>query len=92
METLNLSQQARSGRKISGLVDLVSCQTRKQIKLKPGLVGPTFTMSFQQPNILFICSDQHQTLAAGCYGHTEVQTPNIDRLAATGVRFNRAYC
>ena len=49
-------------------------------------------MSFQQPNILFICSDQHQTLAAGCYGHTEVQTPNIDRLAATGVRFNRAYC
>jgi choline-sulfatase len=45
-----------------------------------------------RPNILFICSDQHQTAASGCYGHTEVQTPNIDRIAETGIRFNRAYC
>ena len=49
-------------------------------------------MSNQQPNILFICSDQHQTMASGCYGHSEVHTPNIDRIAAAGVRFNHTYC
>ena len=44
------------------------------------------------PNILFLCSDQHQAAASGCYGHAEVQTPNIDRIAASGTRFTRAYC
>ena len=45
-----------------------------------------------RPNILFFCSDQHQTAASGCYGHAEAQTPNIDRIAASGIRSNRAYC
>ncbi|HIO80124.1 TPA: sulfatase, partial [Candidatus Poribacteria bacterium] len=31
-------------------------------------------------------------MASGCYGHSEVHTPNIDRIAAAGVRFNRTYC
>jgi choline-sulfatase len=44
------------------------------------------------PNVLFICSDQHQTRAAGCYGSREVKTPNIDAIAASGTRFNHAYC
>lgn len=45
-----------------------------------------------RPNVLFISSDQHQTAASGCYGHSEVQTPNIDRIAASGILFTRAYC
>jgi choline-sulfatase len=44
------------------------------------------------PNVLFLSSDQHQTQAAGCYGSREVRTPNIDALAASGTRFNHAYC
>lgn len=44
------------------------------------------------PNILFLFSDQHAQPVAGCYGDPVVQTPNIDRLAREGVRFDNAYC
>jgi choline-sulfatase len=42
-------------------------------------------------NLLFIFSDEHNREMAGCYGHPMVQTPNIDRLAARGTRFDAAY-
>jgi choline-sulfatase len=43
-------------------------------------------------NLLFLMSDQHNRRFAGCYGHPIVKTPNLDRLAARGVRFDNAYC
>jgi len=43
------------------------------------------------PNVLFLFSDQHRADALGCAGHPHVKTPNLDRLAATGTRFTRAY-
>lgn len=42
-------------------------------------------------NILIIMSDEHQARAMGCAGHDFVQTPNLDALAARGVRFTDAY-
>lgn len=45
----------------------------------------------QRPNILFIAIDDLRP-ELGCYGSTLAVTPNIDRLAADGLQFNRAYC
>jgi arylsulfatase len=39
------------------------------------------------PNVLFILSDQHNAKCLGVAGHPDVKTPNLDRLAADGVRF-----
>ena len=45
----------------------------------------------EKPNVLFlICDDLNCDI--GCYGHPLVKTPNIDRLAQRGVRFDQAHC
>jgi len=46
----------------------------------------------KQPNVLFIISDDLTATALSCYGNKVCQTPNIDRLAAQGTRFTRAFC
>jgi arylsulfatase A-like enzyme len=45
----------------------------------------------ERPNILLVLTDQHKLSAVGCYGQTPCQTPNVDRLAREGVRFETAY-
>ena len=46
----------------------------------------------RRPNIVLILADDHAAHAIGAYGSTVARTPNIDRLASEGLRFERAFC
>src|SRR5947208_15312206 len=43
------------------------------------------------PNLIFILSDDLGYNDVSCYGQTQFQTPNLDRMAAEGMRFTSAY-
>ena len=43
------------------------------------------------PNILFILTDNQAASLLGAYGNPDIRTPHIDRLAAAGIKFTRAY-
>lgn len=45
-----------------------------------------------QPNIIFILSDDLAQGDLGCYGQKLIQTPNLDRMAREGTRYTQAYC
>ena len=57
-----------------------------------GVISSAADEKMQRYNILFIISDDLTYTALSCYGNTVCRTPNIDKLAAQGVRFTRAYC
>ncbi len=45
----------------------------------------------RKTNVLIFLADDHSTFDTGCYGNKVVKTPNIDRLASEGMRFDRAF-
>jgi arylsulfatase A-like enzyme len=47
--------------------------------------------SADRPNLLFVLSDQHRGTDLGCAGNPDVESPNLDRLASEGTRFENAY-
>ena len=49
-------------------------------------------MSSERPNIVFIMSDDHASHAMSCYGSRINETPNLDRIANEGMRFNNCFC
>ena len=57
----------------------------------PSASGISAQTDGHRPNILWICTDQQRFDALGCYGNSFVHTPNIDRLAATGMLFELAF-
>ncbi|MGC9468484.1 MAG: sulfatase family protein [Anaerolineae bacterium] len=45
-----------------------------------------------RPNILLIHADQHRADCLGAYGNPDVEMPNLDALAAKGVRYENSFC
>ena len=55
------------------------------------LVVPNLAEAANAPNILFLFTDDHAAHAMSCYGSKINKTPNLDRIAAGGMRFDRCY-
>lgn len=55
---------------------LFSCKTKQEVK---------------KPNLLFVFSDQQTYDMVGCYGNQQIITPNIDKLAEQGLRFENCF-
>ena len=45
-----------------------------------------------RPNIMWVTSEDNSYHWVGCYGNKDAKTPNIDKLAADGIRYKYAYC
>src|SRR5687768_905639 len=63
---------------------------RRLVALVVSLLGAALAAQ-SRPNILFILSDDHSYPFLSCYGDTNVRTPNLDRLAAEGMKFHRFF-
>ncbi len=55
-------------------------------------LGRTRSRTHKRPNIIFIMTDDHASHAMSCYGSKINQTPNLDRIARGGMRFENAFC
>jgi uncharacterized sulfatase len=60
------------------------------LRIAAALLPLLATHAAERLNVLLIVSDDLRD-TVGCYGNTQVKTPNLDRLARRGVRFDRAY-
>ena len=51
----------------------------------------TFAHAAEKPNIIYILADDMGYGDAGCYGQKTLKTPNLDKMAAEGMKFTRHY-
>ena len=74
-----------------------NCRLTRRQTLAPLAVAPFAFLSGKsqqpaaRPNIVFIMADDLGFADLSCYGRPDYKTPNIDRLAAQGIRFTQAY-
>jgi N-sulfoglucosamine sulfohydrolase len=54
-------------------------------------LSPDANCAANLPNILLILSDDHSYPHVGCYGNSDIKTPNLDKFASQGMRFERMY-
>ena len=55
------------------------------------VAGAATAQAPRRPNILVVLSDDHSRHHVGCFGNPDIRTPNLDRFAKQGMRFDRAY-
>lgn len=65
--------------------------TRRELGVLAASSALASAQASKRPNILLILSDDHSVPFVGCYGADFMKTPNLDRFAAEGIRFNRAF-
>jgi choline-sulfatase len=58
----------------------------------PGQTTHKPETNVKKPNILVVMSDEHNAGVLSCYGNNIIRTPNLDKLAASGVVFHSCYC
>ena len=63
----------------------------QQLALLCLLCLPSLSSAAEKPNVLIIYADDLGYGELGCYGFKEVPTPNIDSIAANGIRFTSGY-
>lgn len=71
------------GMAASGLIIQSGCATKEK---------NSQATNHQHPNIVVILADDLGYGDVGCYGSVKLKTPNLDRLAASGLRFTNGYC
>ena len=66
---------------------------RKSVCCSAALAGGLCAASARRRrrNVVLIMTDNHGAWTLGCYGNPDIRTPHIDRLAAEGIRFTRAF-
>src|SRR5258708_13156184 len=71
--------------------DLLRGTVTGMIALAAGVVTKEAQRSAKPPNIVFILADDLGYADVSCYGRPDFSTPNVDRIAAQGVRFLQGY-
>ena len=83
-EFMHISAGGVAGMAMGSKALAMGAQTKRKVGRAKG--------NKKMPNVLFILSDQHNARFLSCKGHPDVKTPNLDRLAKEGVRFDNAIC
>jgi N-sulfoglucosamine sulfohydrolase len=79
----------RFSRPITGVLVLLGIAGSSHLRAAQPEVSPARTPV--RPNIVLYISDDHGVDFVGCYGNTAVRTPNIDRVAREGMKFNSVF-
>src|SRR5574340_396236 len=74
-----------------GYADRMPSLSRREMLGVLGAAGALTAAAAERPNIILILADDLGVGDLGCYGQKILRTPNIDRLASEGTRFNSAY-
>ena len=91
ISTIQAKEQSASNRPFTRRDFLTTSLKAGAAAFTTGLLPKRHVHAEGQYNVLFIIVDDLRPML-GCYGHSEMHTPNIDRLAQRGTLFDRAYC
>ncbi|UZO82213.1 sulfatase [Aquimarina sp. ERC-38] len=71
---------------------IIGCSEQSKNKTKSIITVTETSGNSSKPNIILFVADDHGLDAIGAYGNPVIKTPNLDKLAEEGVKFNNAYC